>query len=205
MKPALIPSLLEQLKRVASTDSLRNPYDASECLQNLRVYLETLCSYPYSGHLLIGEAPGHKGCALTGIPFTSQRVLSSSTHPFIIELQPSLSVSGNVTEASATVVWDYLSDCSAVPAMWNVFPFHPHKPGNLQSNRTPKTTEVHTGRRYVELILDILRPTSVIAVGRTSATAMGHLFPDLGMETVGHPSFGGKADFLAGVGSAGIV
>ena len=204
MNPTLIPKLIKDIKRVPSTATLRNPYHSPSCILNLKVYLETSCSYPYSGHLLIGEAPGHKGCALTGVPFTSQRVLSASTAPFISRLKPALAISGNETEASATIVWDYLCGCSTVPAMWNVFPFHPHKCGNLNSNRTPKVSEVHTGKQYVQIILEILCPHTVIAVGSTSARALGHLFPHLPIKTVRHPSFGGKSDFLAGIRAAGI-
>ncbi len=205
MNPKLIPNLLTQLKRVASTSTVRNPYKSPGCSRNLVAYLKALCSYPYSGHLLIGEAPGHKGCALTGIPFTSQRVLSSSGHPFIDTFKSSLSVSGDATEVTATIVWDYVNECTVVPAMWNVFPFHPHMKDNPQSNRTPKTSEVDTGKRYVQLILDILSPNMVIAVGGTSAKTLNRLFPNLTFETVRHPSRGGKADFLGGIEAAGIV
>lgn len=205
MKQTLIPKLLAQLERVASTPTVRNPYKSSECSQNLAAYLNTLCSYPYSGHLLIGEAPGHKGCALTGIPFTSQRILSSGGHPFIEAIQSSLSVSGDAAEGTATIVWNYLKECTALPAMWNVFPFHPHETENLQSNRTPKTSEVDTGKRHVQLVLDILSPQTVIAVGGTSAKTLRRLFPNLEFEIVRHPSRGGKADFVDGVKGAGIV
>ena len=205
MNPKLIPKLLKQLKLVASTSTVHNPYKSAACSQNLTVHLQALCSYPYSGHLLVGEAPGYKGCALTGIPFTSQRVLSSKAHPFIDRLRPSLSVSGAVTEATATIVWDYLDECTAVPAMWNVFPFHPHKIDHRQSNRTPEPAEVHGGEAFVEMILDILSPQTVIAVGDTSAKSLGRLFPDLTIGTVRHPSFGGKSDFRNDVRAAGIV
>ncbi|NOY43699.1 MAG: hypothetical protein GXP26_17920 [Planctomycetes bacterium] len=206
MNPKQIPKLINQLKRVGSTSTVRNPYTSAECSQNLAAYLRTLCSYPYySGHLLIGEAPGHKGCALTGIPFTSQRVLSKNTHPFIKVLQPSLSIPGGITEATATITWNYLDGCTAVPAMWNVFPFHPHNTGNQQSNRTPKPTEIDTGKQFIQLIFDILSPEVVIAVGGTSAKTLGRLFPDLEIEIVRHPSHGGKSDFLDGIKAAGVV
>jgi uracil-DNA glycosylase len=74
MNPSAIPTLLKQL---AST-TVANPYSSPACLINISIYLNALCALPFSGHLLLGEAPGHKGCALTGIPFTSQRVLTSS-------------------------------------------------------------------------------------------------------------------------------
>ena len=205
MNPKLIPNVLRLLKGGTSSPTVENPYNSAACCQNLRAYLQTLCSFPYSGHLLVGEAPGHKGCALTGIPFTSQRVLSSSDHPFIEELQPLLSVSGSVTEATATIVWDYLRDCTVVPAMWNVFPFHPHKAGTPRSNRTPTTSEVHSGQPYLKLVFDILSPHKVICVGGTSAKTLAQLFPNLHTVSVRHPSFGGKAEFIAGIEAAGIM
>ena len=131
--------------------------------------------------------------------------LSSSGHTFINTLKSSISISGNATEATATIVWDYVNKCTVVPAMWNVFPSHPHDKDNPQSNRTPKKSEVDTGKQYVQLILDILSPTMVIAVGGTSAKTLRRLFPNLTFGTVRHPSRGGKADFLVGLEAAGIV
>ena len=201
----LIPKLLEQLKCVSSTSTVWNPYESSERCHNLLTYLNALCSHPYSGHLLIGEAPGHKGCALTGIPFTSQRILSSYTHPFIRTLQSTLSVSGNETEATSTIVWNYLDGCTEIPAMWNVFLFHPHETDNRHSNRTPPACEVEIGKKYLQLIFDILSPRTVIAVGNTSAKMLSRFFPDLVIIHVRHPSRGGKSDFLSGIKDAGVV
>lgn len=204
MNPSLIPNFLRQLKRVQSSSSVRNPYDSKQCVRNLRAYLELLCASSYSGHLLIGEAPGYKGCALTGIPFTSQRVLASRSHPFLDTLRPSLSITGDVSEATATIVWDYLADCQAVPAMWNIFPFHPHAPGNLQSNRRPTSAEVHGSKRFIQRVFDILTPETVIAVGNTSAAALNQMFPDLDFKSIRHPSFGGKSDFVKGMRQVGV-
>ena len=102
-------------------------------------------------------------------------------------------------------IWDYLTECSSVPAMWNAFPFHPHKANNLQSNRPPNHSELRTGKEFVQLVLDILTPHTVIAVGAKSAEALSQWFQDLDIESVRHPSHGGKSDFLTGIEAVGIV
>jgi uracil-DNA glycosylase len=204
MKPKLIERLLAELKSVPPTRIVGNPYCSPDCSTNLDAYLRSLCALPYSGHLLVGEAPGHRGCALTGIPFTSQRVLSSSKHAFVSDLRESLRVGGDVTEATATIVWDHLETCHTVPALWNVFPFHPHKAEKPRSNRAPTDTEVDSGRQFLALILDILCPNTIIAVGSTAKRAFARLFPEIEVLKVRHPSNGGKAEYLRGVTSSGI-
>lgn len=204
MNTKLITSLLKSLKSVPSTATVTNPYMSDECLDNLSHYIWSLCMQPYSGHLLIGEAPGYKGCAVTGIPFTSQKVLRSSLHPFIVRLQSSIVVAGNLSEATATIVWNYLDNCVNLPAMWNVFPFHPHKIGNQRSNRTPTKDEVDSGKIYLQHVLKIFCPNSIIAVGDTAAKTLTRLFPEMEYKTVRHPSHGGKTEFIAGLKDAGV-
>lgn len=116
MNPALIPRLLADLAAVPSTATVSNPYTSPDCVQNLGAYLRALCDHPYSGHLLVGEAPGYNGCALTGIPFTSQKVLVSGRHAFLVGLRPGLQVSGEQPEPTATMVWGHLEGCGAIPA-----------------------------------------------------------------------------------------
>jgi uracil-DNA glycosylase len=204
MKPKLIPRLLTELKSVLATPMVGNPYASVDCSINLTAYLRLLCTLPYSGRLLVGEAPGHRGCALTGIPFTSPRVLSSSKHPFVSELRELLRVGSSVTEATATIVWDHLETCRTVPAFWNVFPFHPHKTGKPHSNRPPTAAEVDSGRKFLALILEILRPDTIVAVGATAERSFARLFPRIEISKVRHPSFGGKPDFIAGITAIGI-
>jgi hypothetical protein len=170
----------------------------------LVAYLQALCDLPYSGHLLVGEAPGHRGCALTGVPFTSQRILTVSEHPFIVGIRPSLDVTGDVTESTATMVWSHFAERPAVPAFWNVFPFHPHTVDDQKSNRKPTRAETEAGRPFLELILEILTPHTIIAVGNTAATTIGRVFPELELVIVPHPSYGNKAAFVAGLTAAGL-
>ncbi|MBN1589997.1 MAG: uracil-DNA glycosylase [Pirellulales bacterium] len=204
MNAKRIAGLLRALESVSSTATAANPYLSTACVNNLTRYLHSLCKEPYSGHLLIGEAPGYKGCALTGIPFTSQNVLTSSSHPFIVKLRPSLAVTGTTSEATATIVWSYLEGCHAVPAMWNVFPFHPHRKHCRESNRTPTKVETDCGKPFLQRVLDILCPDSVIAVGGTAAKTLARLFPTMKFVTVRHPSYGGKTEFMSGLKKARI-
>jgi hypothetical protein len=204
MNPEGIPKLIEQLESRSSTAIVTNFYAIPDLTQNLAVYLRALCDLPYSGHLVLGEAPGYRGCALTGIPFTSQRILATSPHPFLSELRKSITVSGNMTEATATIVWDHLLGCQTLPGMWNVFPFHPHCANFKSSNRKPTTAEVADGYSFLKLILDILTPAVIIAVGRTAASAMNAWFPAVSVATARHPSFGGKKEYVAQVRAAGI-
>jgi uracil-DNA glycosylase len=204
MNPNRIRRLLKLLQSSTQSVCVKNPYASKARSKNLSAYLQCRCDWPYSGHLLIGEAPGYKGCAVTGIPFTSQRVLASSSHPFLAALRPSLAVSGKVSEATATIVWDYLKTCKSLPAMWNAFPFHPHQRLESRSNRAPTKAELAIGAAYIQAVIDILCPTEIIAVGNTAEASLATFFRTMKFSTVRHPSFGGKTEFRKGVRAAGI-
>jgi uracil-DNA glycosylase len=182
--------------------TLVNPYRSRRRRQNLEAYLAALLAWPYSGHLLVGEAPGERGCARTGIPFTDERLLRSDSHPFLQSLRHAVRVSGSVAESTAGIVWRHLSDCRAVPAFWNAVPFHPRS--DRESNRAPTPGELASCQAFLSQILRLLSPHSVVAVGRTAERALGRL----GIRNFGavrHPSHGGKRAFIQGLRSAGIV
>ncbi len=204
MDPSLISRLIDNLQAVPSTVAVANPYNAHGCARNLAAYLEALVSLPYSGHLLVGEALGYRGGAQTGIPFTSPRLLRNPPHPFLENLQSELVVPGDVAEPTATMVWSTLETSAIVPACWNVFPFHPHQPGLQPSNRTPKSSELAAGRPYLDLVVEILAPHTLIAVGRVAEKALRRWYPEVHSLAVRHPSHGGKTAFAAGIKAAGI-
>ena len=200
MNPSLIPQLLTSLSQAPSSATVNNFYiSRPSCLANLEQYLKALCALPYSGHLIVGEAPGYRGCALTGIPFTSERILASSSHQFITALQPSLVVHGNTAEPSATIVWEQLSKGSLVPALWNAFPFHPHKQNKQNSNRAPNAAERLCGQHYLNLIVGILCPKTVLAVGRKAEENCNHRNVQLGATYVRHPANGGAKKFIEAI------
>ena len=198
MKSHLISSLINSLSKYPASSTVANPYATRHLRDNLDAYLSTLCMTRYSGHLLVGEAPGYRGCALTGIPFTSERVLRSASHAFLVELFPNLTIGGNVTERTATCVWKRVCTRRRLPAFWNIFPFHPHVSGNKKTNRRPTAVEIAAGRTFLSLVVHILAPHTVVAVGKVASTITRLAFPDLQHATLRHPSFGGSSEFNHG-------
>jgi hypothetical protein len=103
--------------------------------------------------ILIGEAPGYRGCGRVGMPFSSEKLILS--HPFF---QPEEwfgieNMDSPIAEASASIVWKTFDNLNFYPLMWATYPFHPHKPGNLLSNRAPRPEEVALGKQF---ILDLM-------------------------------------------------
>jgi uracil-DNA glycosylase len=203
--PSLIPTVLTMLSVYPASTTIGNAYASPHLVNNLNEYLYALISYPYSGDLLVGEAPGYAGCALTGIPFTSEHLIASSSHPFLAGLRPLLFRAGTQTERSATMVWNHLARGTKLPALWNAFPFHPHPPGNPFDNRTPTTAEAVFGARVLDFILRILTPTRVFTIGRVAEAALSVHFPHLTAPYIRHPSNGGHGKFISGMTAYSIV
>ena len=202
--PEAISNLLAILEQYPDSHTVANPYRHESQRKNLQVYLELLMQWPSSGDLLLGEAPGYAGCALTGIPFTSEAVIRNSRHPFVCRLRPHLRIAGRQSEQTATIVWNYLSERPAMPAFWNIFPFHPHKSGHLRGNRTPTVAEAEFGREILDRVVEIIAPNRVLAVGKTAYLALSRFEYPLLAGYIRHPANGGKAGFIAGMKSIGI-
>jgi uracil-DNA glycosylase len=151
---------------------------------------------------LVGEAAGHRGCRLTGIPFTSERLLlrGSDKHDLLGEGNGYCRANERgrvVGEQSATIVWSAVEQMARPPLLWNALPFHPHRSGDRWSNRTPTPAELMLGIRHLVAILDLFAIDSVIAVGNKAA----HTLTQVGVSyrKVRHPAHGGKRAFLDGV------
>jgi uracil-DNA glycosylase len=93
--------------------------------------------------------------------------------------------------------WEIISRLSAPVFTWNVFPYHPHEPGNPLSNRCHTPFERKECRSILLKLLELLHPTYVVAIGNDAELGL----TDLGIDCakVRHPSYGGKADFVAGM------
>lgn len=179
-----------------------DPFNALR-LENFRLYLRHCLAHPARVMLLM-EAPGYRGCRLTGVPVTSRRIL--------LEGVPGLDVFGAERgyqdvpepgfeviqgEQSATILWSTLAELQVMPLVWNTFPFHPHKSGNPLSNRKPRTDEIRAGAVFMRAAVTLFQPQQIIAVGNVAESAL--LAEGLPHVKVRHPAQGGKNDFVAGL------
>ena len=203
-----IDDFIRDLSRARLAADALNQYapgDADNAIRraNLRLYLRTMAART-PRTLLVMEAPGYRGCRLTGVPVTSRKVL--------LEGVPALRFFGvdagyrDVKDAgfervygeqSATIVWETLARLDALPVIWNTFPFHPHRAGRPLSNRRPRKAETEMGAVFLLRLLALWRFKRFIAVGNVAYETLGRLGIDC--HKVRHPAHGGKNDFVAGL------
>lgn len=194
----MLNNLLQSLYKRESSNTVFNQYANKYILNNLRLYLD----YIYrknSRILLVGEAPGYYGCRQTGIPFTSGAIIQEAKHGLFQEIGEEIVLSGKMSENTATIFWDCICNFSAVPVIWNTFPFHPHQSRLPEKNRKPNSIEITEGKEYLNIIYEIFKPKMLCAIGRTAERVLGELFPLDNPIYIRHPSHGGKRDFVEGI------
>jgi uracil-DNA glycosylase len=152
--------------------------------------------------MLVGEAPGYRGCRLSGIPFVSRTILQNrvqNTALFgtqrgyqLVDEWPHIQ-----KEASATIVWQVIAAMQPPPLLWNAFPFHPHQSDWPQSNRKPTRPELALGEPFLRQLHQIFGQPLLVAVGNTAVSALSAW--QLPHRKVRHPSHGGKTQFTNGL------
>jgi len=160
-----ITRFIAKLSARANSDTVSNPYQDVNKAKNLEAYLRTAVEQKIKC-LFVGEAPGYRGCNQTGIPFTSYEQLKEGVHPFIDSFVNNITVTNpGTTETTAKIFWQGLVENNKFNAVaWNTFPFHPHV-NNGTKNRAPTSEEVQEGLVYLLLMIDIIKPSTIISVG----------------------------------------
>jgi hypothetical protein len=163
---------------------------------NLKVYLTKMKSLN-PRFLVLGEAPGYKGCRLSGIAFTSEKVLFENPFFENEQIQYINQLDRLENEMSATIVWSEISKLAAKPLIWNISPFHPHANNDININRTPTNGELEEGKVLLRELLQIFDIQKIIALGRKPESQLS----DIGIPSayVRHPANGGKNQFVAGL------
>ena len=170
-----IEKFIDELASVSDEDRLiYNPYRNEMYRYNLLHYLHHLQTTKID-IMLIGEAPGYRGCALTGIPFTDEIQLKYSGNDYALGAWPRLNKIGNTSERSATIIWSALRKYHITPLLWNIFPFHPYQACKARSNRTPTQTELKEGIKYVHTLTSIfaIEDSQIFTIGKKAKTALG--------------------------------
>ncbi len=165
--------------------------------------------------ILIAEACGYQGGHFSGIAMTCERMIlnqhpkvnsqmilgyqgertSRKDSPFIVK--PTQKEKG-FNEPTDSVVWSACLEAGLAPdefILWNIFPFHPYKKGNLLSNRTPTDEELAIGLTFTKELIAIAGPLPLFAIGRKSEMTLGEAgLPATGLR---HPANGGANIFRA--------
>ena len=194
-----IEKLLNKLASFPNSEMVGNPYAEKYAVDNLRYYFEYMLNQSGKRILLVGEAPGHKGCRITGIPFTSGRAFHEIPHPMLIALKDKIQLPSIEAESTATIVWSFLSEKDTTPLFWNSFPFHPHPAGINNKNRPPSDAEVIFGSEILGELHQIYNPDFVAGIGHKGISALKRIFPDQEFQYIRHPSNGGKPQFVEGM------
>jgi uracil-DNA glycosylase len=159
--------------------------------------------------ILVGEAPGFRGCRVTGVPFTAERQILKGMIPRVSDAF--VASFGHVrisaqevawTEPSAAVVWTTLREMRMEneAILWNACPWHPFEEGNHWSNRAPTRTELAAGEPALKALLNMFPGVPIIAVGSVAAAQIERIGGQHRLRArVRHPAFGGALIFRQGV------
>lgn len=187
--------------------SVFNPYsdiccvhDRKDAVKLRRRNLERFLDAAIDTHvdtMWIARDLGYRGGRRTGVPLTDEVHLDSAGAllggiPFdrATEGPP-------VAERTAAVVYRVLETIGTPAALWNIFPFHPHERNDPFSNRCHTRAEREKTAPLLRALIALVRPRRILAIGRDAHLALGDL--DLPVIPVRHPSYGGQAEFIAGV------
>lgn len=159
---------------------------------NLRRYLSPRISV--AQFILIAEAVGYQGARFSGVPLTSERMVTGN-HSFvdyqmIFSGKPSMRTSlPNIpklnqmqekygfAEPTASIIWEAALSCRRWKPtdfiFWNMYPFHPFKSSQeMMTNRTPTPTELREGMKFADHLFRLNPNAHIIAIGRKAANTL---------------------------------
>lgn len=206
-----IKNFVEELAEAKVNKDSKNHYSLDYSISkgfsaqmNLLCYLTTMKKLMKTETLFLGEAPGHKGCTLTGVPFTSEAIIFSGKYK-LFNYEDSFEDEAKErgvkfqTEATAKIVWSAFDELDIYPLLWNAYPFSPFNSTTNKPNRKPTTAEIASdGKKYFEKLIKLIPVKNFVAVGKVAESAY-KIFGIQDYESIRHPSFGGKCEFIAGL------
>jgi hypothetical protein len=143
----------------------------------------------------IGRDLGHRGGRRTGLALTDDVHLTIHATRWNMSIERATTGS-MVAERTAAVIWSMLVQVPVAVFLWNVFPLHPHEPGDPFSNRSHRPHERAVGEALLVELVDMLRPRRLVAIGNDAAKVAFRLPAITEAVQVRHPSYGGQSDFV---------
>ena len=144
----------------------------------------------------IGRDLGYRGGRRTGLALTDDAHIREHAERWKLSIERP--TKGEiVVEQTASVIWRVLSQIDVSIFLWNVFPLHPHEPGNPFSNRSHNSHERRTGEEFLSNLILLLKPCRLVAIGNDAAQTACRLSDQHKVIHVRHPSYGGQAQFFA--------
>ena len=188
-------------------DDVFNPYsdrcilhDRTDAPQRRRANLLAVVEAAFEDGIdsvWIARDLGYRGGRRTGLPLTDEIHLQTFSKIYGGLALSRATKGPPVAERTAAIIWKVLTQINKPVFLWNIFPLHPFEPGYPLSNRCHTRAEREVFRDLLFALLEMLRPKSVIAIGRDAHQALLELAIDC--RAVRHPSYGGQSEFVKGM------
>lgn len=143
----------------------------------------------------VGRDLGYRGGRRTGFALTDDVHIDSHAKRWNISAERP-TIGDAVAERTAAVIWSVLDQIDARIFLWNVFPLHPHQPGDPLTNRQHNIRERRAGEALLEVLIRLLRPSRIIALGNDASEASTRAAGGIPVIGVRHPSYGGQRQFV---------
>jgi hypothetical protein len=178
-------------------------YDSHQSPQirraNLRAYMRE-AERKRLDSIWFGRDLGHRGGRRTGLALTDEVHLSMLTDVLGCGILRKATIGECVGERTASEIWRAIVQLPQLPFLWNVFPFHPHEPGEPLTNRCHTELERRKCEFAMLEMLEWLQPKKVIALGSDAYRVLSSIV--VGCVLVRHPSYGGQSKFRSGIQDA---